>query len=211
MTLPRVYPIIDSALGPWLKLGLEATVAALASGGARILQIRHKGPWTRAIFEEATAAVRLCREAGVLVIIDDRADMAKLLGAGLHVGQNDLPPREARRLLGEKAVLGFSSHNPAQLCAAAGEPVTYVALGPVFPTVSKAKPDPVVGLEQVRACRKLAEKPLVAIGGITRVNAEAVLDAGADSLAIIGDLMPDPLTAEGLRKRMEEWVRLVRA
>jgi thiamine-phosphate pyrophosphorylase len=181
------------------------------AGGARILQIRHKAPWTRAIFEEVREAFERCQEAGATVIIDDRADIAMLLGAGVHVGQDDLPPEEARRLLGDKAVLGFSCHNPRQLRAAAGEAVTYMALGPIFPTVSKSHPDPVVGLEQLRACRQLTTKPLAAIGGITRANAAAVLEAGADSVAVIGDLLPEPLTAEALRKRMEEWVRLVRA
>ena len=94
-----------------------------------------------------------------------------LLDAGLHVGQDDLPPRDARRLMGADAVIGFSSHNVAQLCAAGGEPVDYVALGPVFATASKRNPDPVIGVEEIRRCRPLVDKPLVAIGGITRENA----------------------------------------
>ncbi len=105
------------------------------------------------------------------LVINDRADFALLLDAGLHVGQDDLPPRDARRLLGSGALLGFSSHNAGQLCAAAGEPVDYVALGPVYATGSKRNADPVVGVAEVRRCRALVEKPLVAIGGITMENA----------------------------------------
>ena len=134
---------------------------------------------------------------------------AMLLEAGLHVGQDDLPPRDARRLLGSDAAIGFSSHNMQQVCAAGGEPVDYVAFGPVFATASKRNPDPVTGIEALKECRSLVEKPLVAIGGITRETAGAVLAAGADSVAAIGDLLPAELTSISLRQRMEEWQRLV--
>ncbi len=96
MTLPRIYPILDSGQGPWPALGLARAVAALLEGGARILQLRHKGPWTRAVFAEAREAARLCGEAGATPIVDDRADIAALLGCGLHVGQEDLPIKIAR-------------------------------------------------------------------------------------------------------------------
>jgi thiamine-phosphate pyrophosphorylase len=150
----------------------------------------------------------LCREAGAELIVNDRADFALLLGAGLHLGQDDLAPRDARRLMGSGAAIGFSSHNRAQLSAAGGEPVDYVALGPVFGTASKRNPDPVVGVEEIRRCRGLVEKPLVAIGGITLENASQVWKAGADSVAVIGGLLPEPATAQSLRERMEEWRRL---
>jgi thiamine-phosphate pyrophosphorylase len=127
------------------------------------------------------------------------------------VGQDDLPPRDARKLLGGDATIGFSSHNVNQLCAAGGEPVDYVALGPVFATASKRNPDPVVGVEEVRRCRALLEKPLVAIGGITTENALDVLRAGADSIAVIGGLLPMASTAQSLRQRMEQWQQLVKA
>jgi len=210
MTLPSIYPIVDSAIGAWPALGLPAAVEALLEGGARILQIRHKGPWTRPVYAAACDAVRLIREAGALAIIDDRADMALLAGAGLHVGQDDLPPADARRLLGPDAVIGFSSHNPEQLRAAAAEPVDYVALGPIFPTATKLNPDPVVGISGLRACRALVSKPLVAIGGITMENAREVLAAGAASVAVIGGMTPSPCTARTLRERMESWQQLVR-
>jgi thiamine-phosphate pyrophosphorylase len=111
--------------------------------------------------------------------------------------------------MGSQPLLGFSSHNGNQLCAAAGEPVDYVAFGPVFATASKRNPDAVVGVEELRRCRSLVEKPLVAIGGITRENAIDVLKAGADSVAVISDLVPEPATARSVRERMEEWQRLV--
>jgi thiamine-phosphate pyrophosphorylase len=209
MRLPRLYPILDTEALARRGVAPETAAAAWTEGGAGILQIRHKGHWSRAFFDSAREVARLCREGGLLCIVDDRADFALLLGAGLHVGQDDLPPRAARRLIGSGAVLGFSSHNVEQLCAAGGEPVDYVALGPVFATASKLNPDPVVGVEEVRRCRALLEKPLVAIGGITRANARGVLDAGADSVAVIADLLPEPCTAKSLRERMEEWQQLL--
>jgi thiamine-phosphate pyrophosphorylase len=113
--------------------------------------------------------------------------------------------------MGTTATIGFSSHNSAQLCAAGGEPVDYVALGPVFGTASKRNPDPVIGVEEVRRSRALVEKPLVAIGGITLSNALDVLRAGADSVALIAGLLPEIVTAQSLRKRMEEWNQLAKA
>ena len=210
MRLPRLYPILDSDSLQARGVALETAAAAFLEGGASILQIRHKAHWSRNTFESAKRVARLCRENGATLIVNDRADIAMLLDAGLHVGQDDLLPRDARRLMGADAVLGFSSHNVPQLCAAGGEPVDYVALGPVFGTVSKLRPDPVVGVEEVRRCRALLEKPLVAIGGITLENALDVLHAGADSLAVIAGLIPDSPTAQALRERMEQWQHLVK-
>ena len=209
MRLPRVYPILDTETLARRGVAPRAAAAAWLEGGADILQIRHKDHWSRDLFEASREVARMCQEAGAALVIDDRADFAMLLQAGLHVGQDDLAPRDARKLIGPDPLLGFSSHNVAQLSAAGGEPVDYVALGPVFATASKRNPDPVVGVEEVRRCRALIEKPLVAIGGITRDNALAVLRAGADSVAVISDLVPDNATARSLRERMEEWQRLV--
>jgi thiamine-phosphate pyrophosphorylase len=209
--LPRVYPILDTESLEARGLTLESAAAALLAGGAGILQLRHKGHWDRRVFESAGRVAQLCREAGAPLIIDDRADFARLLEAGLHVGQDDLPPRDARLLLGPEAIIGFSSHNAGQLVAAETEPVDYVALGPVFSTRTKRHPDPEVGVEEVRRCRALVAKPLVAIGGITRANAMDVLRAGADSVAVIADLLPANATPRSLRERMEEWNRLVTA
>ena len=211
MRLPRVYPILDTESLTARGIRLETAAAAFLDGGAGILQLRHKAHWSRDLFESAKQVARLCREAGAPLVVNDRADFALLLEAGLHVGQDDLPPRDARMLLGSAPMVGFSSHNPQQLCAAAGEPVDYVALGPVFTTASKRNPDPVVGVEEVRRCRALLEKPLVAIGGITRDNALDVLRAGADSVAVISGLLPESPSAQSLRQRMEEWQQLLKA
>ena len=211
MRLPRVYPILDTESLDRRAIALETAAAAFLDGGAGILQIRHKRHWSRGFFESARTVARLCREAGAALVVNDRADFALLLEAGLHVGQDDLPPRDARRLMGPDAVIGFSSHNVNQLCAAGGEPVDYVALGPVFATASKLNPDPVTGVEEIRRCRSLIEKPLVAIGGITQENALDVLRAGADSVAVIAGLLPDAATAHSLRERMEQWQQLVKA
>ena len=210
MKLPRVFPILDTESLERCDVALETAAAAFLDGGAGILQVRHKGHWSRGFFESASAVARLCREAGAALVVNDRADFALLLGAGLHVGQDDLPPRDARRLMGPDAAIGFSSHNVAQLCSAGGEPVDYVALGPVFATASKRNPDPVTGVEEVRRCRSLIEKPLVAIGGITQENAVDVLRAGADSVAVIAGLLPERGTAHSLRERMEQWQQLVK-
>jgi thiamine-phosphate pyrophosphorylase len=203
--LPRVYPILDSDALDRSGVTIEAAAAAFLEGGAEVLQLRHKRHWSRAIFDSARKIASLCAEAGALFVVNDRADFAMLLDAGLHVGQDDLPPRDARNLIGVERMLGFSSHNPAQLCAAGGEPIDYAALGPIFGTASKENPDPVVGVEEVRRCRALIEKPLVAIGGITLENASAVWSAGADSVAVIGGLLPQDASARGLRERMEMW------
>jgi thiamine-phosphate pyrophosphorylase len=210
MRLPRVYPILDTESLDRRAIALETAAAAFLDGGAGILQIRHKCHWSRGFFETARTVARLCREAGAMLMVNDRADFALLLEAGLHVGQDDLPPRDARQLMGPDASIGFSSHNVNQLCAAGGEPVDYVALGPVFATASKLNPDPVTGVEEIRRCRSLIEKPLVAIGGITQENAVEVLRAGADSVAVIAGLLPDPATAHSLRERMEQWQQLVK-
>ena len=208
MTLPRVYPILDTESLERCGVAIEAVAAAILEGGAGILQIRHKGHWSRDFFEAARTVARLCRENGTPLIVDDRADFALLLEAGLHVGQDDLTPRDARKLIGDDTTLGFSSHNMSQLVAAGGAPVDYVAIGPIFSTVSKRNPDPVVGVEEILRCRSLIEKPLVAIGGITMENAPDVWIAGADSVAIIGALLPQPASARAIRERMEAWIAL---
>ena len=211
ISLPRIYPILDTESLAARGVPLVVAAAAFLDGGAGILQLRHKQHWSRAIFADAREIARLCREAGAQFIINDRADFAMLLDAGLHAGQDDLAPCDTRKLLGPDAVIGCSSHNAGQLCAAAAEPVDYVALGPVFATSSKRNSDPVVGVEQIARCRALIEKPLVAIGGITLDNAPAVFQAGADSVAVIGGLLPAGATAQSLRERMEQWQQLTKA
>jgi thiamine-phosphate pyrophosphorylase len=204
-TLPRLYPILDTGALERRGLALVETAAAMIEGGARILQIRHKMLWSGRVFDDAREVAALCRQAGATLIVNDRADIAKLLGAGLHVGQDDLAPTDARALLGDEAVIGYSTHNAAQLRDAAAEPVDYIALGPIFGTTSKQNPDPAVGIDELRRCRALVEKPLVGIGGITRENARAVFDAGADAVAVIADLLPESAAAADVRQRIEEW------
>jgi thiamine-phosphate pyrophosphorylase len=204
-----LYPILDSALLAARQCSLETAAGAMLDAGAAILQIRHKGPWTRAIFEQAQLVMRLCEHAAIPLIVNDRADVALLLNAGLHLGQDDLPPQDARRLIGAATCLGYSTHYAAQLTAAAQEPVDYLAIGPLFATQSKINPDPVVGVERLREWRTLTIRPLVAIGGITRENARSVLEAGADSVAVIGDLLPADCTATSISQRFQEWQRRI--
>jgi len=210
MELPRFYPILDTGALARHNYPPLLAAEAMLEAGARILQLRHKGYFSRQLFEQAEYVGRLCRHFGARWIVNDRADLAVLLDAGLHVGQDDLPPAAARRLMGPDRAVGFSTHNPAQMELAAGEPVDYLALGPIFATASKENPDPVVGLEQLRQWRTLTPRPVVAIGGIRRDNAAAVLEAGADSVAVIGDLLPEECTKTSVRKRVEEWIALVR-
>jgi thiamine-phosphate pyrophosphorylase len=205
----KLYPILDTAVLSKRRLSLQIAAAALLGAGAKILQIRHKQHWSPEMLDDARAIVELCRSHGAQFVVNDRADFALLLHSGLHVGQDDLTPDDARSVIGPDRILGFSTHNGAQLAAAANEPVDYVALGPIFPTGNKDNPDPVVGLANLKAWRGLAPKPLVAIGGITRTNALQVLDAGADSVAVIGDLFPDDCTNSALQERAAEWQRLL--
>jgi thiamine-phosphate pyrophosphorylase len=209
MTLPRLYPILDTGMLAQRNCDASAAAGAMLAGGARILQFRDKRHFSRGVFEQAEHVAELCRRAGAIFVIDDRADIAMLLDAGVHIGQDDLPPQDARRLIGPGRLLGFSMHNEAQLRAASSEPVDYVAVGPIFGTTSKEQPDPVVGIEELRKLRTMETRPLVAIGGITRENALTVLDAGADSVAVIGDLLPPECSFETIRMRMEEWQRLL--
>src|SRR5437868_7604770 len=155
MKLPRVYPILDTESLERHGITPATAAGAILEGGAGILQIRHKAHWGHEFFEAAREVARLCREAGAELIVNDRADFALLLGAGLHVGQDDLSPRDARRLMGPDALIGFSCHTGTQLSVAGGEPVDYVALGPVFATSSKRQPDPVLGVAELRRCRGL--------------------------------------------------------
>jgi thiamine-phosphate pyrophosphorylase len=205
----KLYPILDTAALRKRNCSLRTAAGALLTAGVRLLQIRHKEHWSREIFDDARVIADLCQKYSAELIINDRADFALLLNAGLHIGQDDLPPADARRVIGNIRTLGFSTHNSVQLAAAAKEDVTYVALGPIFATFNKDQPDPQVGLSNLAAWRSLVPQPLVAIGGITRANARQVLDAGADSLAVIADLLPDPCTESEIRRRFEAWQQLL--
>jgi thiamine-phosphate pyrophosphorylase len=213
LTLPPLYPILDTTSLARLGLNPILTAEAFLEAGARILQFRHKAFWSREIFAQAGQLSQLCHQTGATFIINDRADYAAMLGAGLHLGQDDLSPADARRVVGPNAIIGFSTHSPDQMRGAGPESVDYVAFGPVFTTASKEDPDPIVGLAGLRAVRALTTRPLVAIGGITRDNAKACLEAGANSVAVISDLLPVsfPLSAsrQTLRERMAEWQKLI--
>lgn len=205
MRLDLFYPILDTETASRRGISPVDASAGILEGGARLLQMRHKGFFSRQVFQQAKQIASMCREAGALFIMNDRADIAKLLDAGLHLGQDDLPPADARLVLGGSTLVGFSTHNEAQLRAASFEPVDYLALGPIFGTSTKANPDPMVGLEELRRLRPLTHLPLVAIGGITRANARGVIEAGADSVAVIGDLFPED---GNIRGRVEEWLKI---
>jgi thiamine-phosphate pyrophosphorylase len=197
--LPRLYAITDRRLS---GLSHAEQVARLCEGGAAVVQLREKHLSPREFYDEAEAALRVARERGVRVIINDRADIALTLGAdGVHLGQEDMPPDAARALLGAEAIIGLSTHSVGQAVAAARLPLDYIAVGPVFATSSKDNPEPVVGLEGVRLVREAVGRiPLVAIGGVTRENARSVLAAGADSVALIGALLAPGDPAEITRR-----------
>ena len=186
MVLPRFYPILDTDVV--LRRGIDPMDAArqMLAAGARILQFRHKGFLSREAFAWLEQIAEVTRAAGATLVVNDRADLTKLFGAALHLGQDDLLPTIARRVVGPDAIVGYSTHNEAQLRAACTEPADYFALGPIFGTATKENPDPTVGLDELRRLRPLSNRPLVAIGGITRTNAIQVIEAGADSVAVIG-------------------------
>jgi thiamine-phosphate pyrophosphorylase len=203
MLLPRLYPILDAACFPDAA-AMFAAAGELAAAGCTLLQYRNKSGNARQMLEEARE-LKARLAANVSLIMNDRADLC--LAAqydGLHVGQDDLSPESARRIIGPTRCLGVSTHNPEQLAEADKTTADYLAIGPIFATSSKANPDPVVGLEGLRRARELTRKPLVAIGGITRANARSVIDAGADAVAVISDLLRDP------RKSAEEFFRILR-
>jgi thiamine-phosphate pyrophosphorylase len=205
--LPRFYPILDTVAVTERGCAVIPAAKALLDAGIKILQYRHKDDWTQIHFDEAKQIANLCHEVGVLFVLNDRADFARLLGAALHVGQDDLPPVAARRVMSDE-VIGFSTHDELQLARANEEPIEYVSLGPIFVTNSKNKPDPVVGIDGLRTLRPFTEKQLAAIGGITPENARDVLNAGADSVAVISGLLPHTCDQITLKRRAEEWIRL---
>ncbi len=186
--LPRLYAIIDPA-----QAGNRSTLSIcelLLEAGVRLIQYRDKRGSSRELFEASRQIAGKARETGAVFIVNDRADIARAADArGVHLGQEDLPVELARLLLGADRLIGASTHTLAQVGEADHSSADYIAFGPVFPTLTKADLDPVVGPEGVRAARQLTRKPLVAIGGITVENARAVVEAGADAVAVVGDLI----------------------
>ena len=165
----------------------------MIAGGATFIQLRDKYASPEDFYDSAKKALQAARERNVKIIINDRVDIALALKAdGVHLGQDDVPPEYARKILGEKAIIGFSTHNLRQALAAVKLPIDYLAIGPVFTTRTKENPDNIVGIKTVKKVREaIGDFPLVAIGGITAENFRDVLNAGASSAAIISDLLSD--------------------
>ena len=207
ISVPRLYAIVDSAFFSTTE-DLAAFAEELIAGGCTLLQYRNKSGDARVMLEQARELRRRSRARAAAphlrLIMNDRADLCLVAEFdGVHVGQDDLSPESVRGIIGPRW-LGVSTHNPEQVKEVDQTSADYFAIGPVFSTSSKDRPDPVVGLEGVRRARQLTRKPLVAIGGITRANAASVIEAGADSVAVISDLLRDP------RKSAEEFFRVLR-
>jgi thiamine-phosphate pyrophosphorylase len=215
---PRLYAIVDRTCFAGeanATAALTQFVQSLLAGGATLIQYRNKSGSAREMLSHTRELRRVCLSqfpaqsgdvtgAPVRLIMNDRADLCLAADFdGVHVGQEDLSPAAARQVVGDRRWVGVSTHNPQQVREAEQWPVDYVAVGPVFSTASKANPDPVIGLEGIRAARRLTTKPLVAIGGITRTNCRSVMDAGADSVAIIADLLLHP------REAVAEFLRIL--
>jgi thiamine-phosphate pyrophosphorylase len=205
LVLPRLYVILDAAL---VTIPETECAERLAASGVRLLQYRNKRASARELFESSKRLSSLLIPKGVTFVVNDRADVAAAAEAsGVHVGQEDLRVEAARSVIGEGKLVGISTHNVEQFKDAAATSADYVAVGPVFSTSTKANPDPVVGIELIRRVRTLTDKPIVAIGGITLERAAGVIQAGADSVAVVSDILraPDP------GRRARQYIELLEA
>jgi len=192
LVLPRLYVILDAAL---ITFPERECALSLAEAGVRLLQYRNKSAPARRYLDSSRELAETLRARGVSFFVNDRPDVAALAGAtGVHVGQEDLDVEQARRVLGQDKLVGVSTHNLEQFERAAASSADYIAVGPIYDTSTKANPDPVVGVDLLRRVRGLSDKPVVAIGGITLEQAAAVIEAGADSIAVISGILsaPDP-------------------
>jgi thiamine-phosphate pyrophosphorylase len=196
----RIYPLTDVRIS---GLSHAEQVVRLSDGGAKLIQLREKVLTPREFFRQAEEASRIARQRGIRIVINDRVDIALALEAdGVHLGQEDSPPEAARRLLGDRAIIGVSTHNVEQARRAVRLPVNYLAIGPIFDTSSKISSESVVGLDGLRNVRDaIGNFPLVAIGGIGQENALDVLKSGADAIAVIGALLANP---KEITKRTKE-------
>jgi thiamine-phosphate pyrophosphorylase len=198
--LPRLYAIADSSFS-------DPVVAAQAlfDGGVRLLQVRNKTSNARELLDQVERIIRLA-PSDAAVIVNDRPDVARLAAAaGVHIGQTDMPPAAVRLVLKQGQLLGLSTHNVEQALLADRLPVDYIAVGPVFPTSTKLNPDPVLGIKGLAEICRLVQKPVVAIGGIRLDNANEVFQAGAQSIAVIRNLLSSP----DIKGRALEWIRAV--
>lgn len=198
LVLPRLYVILDASL---LTIPVTDCAQELAGAGVRLLQYRNKSASARELLEASRSLASILTPLDVSFIVNDRPDVAVLAGAdGVHVGQGDLAPEHARAVVGGDRWVGVSTHNLEQFREAVATSADYVAVGPIFATTSKANPDAVVGTELIRRARGLTAKPIVAIGGITLENAPSVIEAGADSVAVISDILRAPDRVERARQ-----------
>jgi thiamine-phosphate pyrophosphorylase len=204
LSLPRLYAILDADGASEGKM--EEVCATLLGAGVRLFQYRQKRGSSRQIFEGVRRLIPIIHGSGGLLIVNDRADVARAAGAdGVHLGQDDLPVGLARPVLKPEQWLGCSTHNLDQLRQAHESPADYVAFGPIFPTTSKEAPDPTVGLSGLTEARQATSKPLVAIGGITVSNARQAVEQGADFVAVISGL----LAASDLAARAREYLDML--
>jgi thiamine-phosphate pyrophosphorylase len=189
LQLPKLYPITTAAVAATHPEQVEQMIR----GGATFIQIRDKDAGAKALLAAVRDAVAIANRAAARIIVNDRVDVALLAGAhGVHLGQDDLPPEEARKILGPDSIIGLSTHSVEQAVAALDELIDYIAIGPVYQTATKTDTDPIVGLEGVAAVRNvIGDLALVAIGGIGLDNCRAVIDAGANSVAVISGLQRD--------------------
>ena len=198
---PALYAILDPNFSP--EPPVEFALK-LADAGVELIQLRDKRAPARKIHDAALELVTHLSTRGVRIIVNDRPDIAAMVGAGgVHVGQEDLPVEEARRICGPSRWVGISTHNVEQFREATLTSADYIAVGPIFPTAAKENPDPVVGIDFVRTMRKLTPKPIVAIGGVTVESATDVFRAGADSVAVIRDLLSAPNPAGRAHEYLE--------
>jgi thiamine-phosphate pyrophosphorylase len=195
--LQHLYPILDAELLAARNVSLAAFARELRAADVEMLQYRDKNGSPQEVLRAASILRKAMAGSGCKLIMNDRADLAVLANFdGVHVGQGDLSPEDARRVVGPDRIVGVSTHTDEQVRLADQSSADYIAIGPVFATATKRNPDSVVGLDGVRRARALTTKPLVAIGGLTRSNARSVTDAGANSIAVISALFADGQTVE---------------
>jgi thiamine-phosphate pyrophosphorylase len=210
MELPRLYPILDADALARVGLSLAMAAHALRDAGVRWLQYRDKRASDAAMVERMRELRAIFPAGEAMLLLNDRVHLCEAVGAdGVHIGQEDMAAKQARKILGTERLLGVSTHNVKQLRTALKTGAAdYLAIGPVFATGSKDNPDPVVGLEGVKAARALTRLPLVAIGGITSENGRAVIEAGADSVAVISGLLPED--GKGMAERVRDFLAFLR-
>jgi thiamine-phosphate pyrophosphorylase len=205
---PRLYPIVDEGVLARHGLDVRSFAAELRAAGVQLLQYRNKVGGPQEVLRSAEVIHEVMVGSSCRLIMNDRADLAVIAGwDGVHVGQGDLSPEDARRVVGAERWVGVSTHTEEQVRVADASYADYVAVGPVFATGTKMDAEPVIGLEGVRRARALTTKPIVAIGGITRANARSVIDAGADSVAVIGALFVD---GERVEKVARDFLEILR-